>query len=648
MTTSRTKLTAPFRELFELSPDAIFVFVAGVVVQANPAAVHLLRAQQESDLVGLTSREVIAADDIPEVADRAAVLMSGAAKSTRAEERYIRRDGTLVDVEVTAARAPFFDGKAFVVIARDITDRKESEARLRREREAAAKTAAAEEREGWLREIIDLLPLLVYVTDLSGKFVLVNKNTTEFFGLPAEKILGKAVSELGFPEQRDVVAAQNRDLLAGLSPLRLPETVVVDLHGRTRTFDGVKLLLRRGDAEPVVLGALTELTERRDLQERLLHAQKMESVGRLAGGVAHDFNNLLSIILESTDHLRAVTSDPEGDLERIYEASTRAAALTRQLLTFAHRAPSRPRSISIDALVSNMARLLMRVLGEDITLEVELRAGGAHSHVDENQLELVLMNVAVNARDAMPGGGRLRISTAVRSERLKPGGEPVEAIVLEVRDTGVGMDEATRKRVFEPFFTTKGLGSGTGLGLSTSYGIVEQLGGRIEVESEVGKGTCVSVALPTARGEGVSKSERPPPAAVEAPTETVLLLEDEPAVRTAISRMLRSLGYNVLEAALPSEGIGIARDFQDPIHALVTDVVMPEMNGVEAADAVRAFRQDIAVLFVSGYAADVLPRGPGADELSLLAKPFTKAALAKALRETLSRRPPTEAVRARD
>jgi PAS domain S-box-containing protein len=552
MTTSRTKLTAPFRELFELSPDAIFVFVAGVVVQANPAAVNLLRAEKESDLVGLTSRDVICADDLPEVGDRASVLMSGTAKSTRAEERYVRRDGTLVDVEVTAARAPFFDGKAFVVIARDITDRKESEARLLREREAAAKTAAAEEREGWLREIIDLLPLLVYVTDLSGKFVLVNKKATEFFGLPAEAILGKAVSELGFPEQRDVVAAQNRELLAGRSPLRLPETTVVDPRGRTRIFDGVKLLLRRGDGDPVVLGALTELTERRDLQERLLHAQKMESVGRLAGGVAHDFNNLLSIILESTDHLRAVTTDPEGDLERIHEASTRAAALTRQLLTFAHRAPSRPRPTSIDALVSNMARLLVRVLGEDITLEVDLGAGSAHAHVDENQLELVLMNVAVNARDAMPGGGRLRISTAVRSERLKPAAEPVEAIVLEVRDTGVGMNEATRKRVFEPFFTTKGLGAGTGLGLSTSYGIVEQLGGRIEVASEVGKGTCVSVALPTARNDRASKSERPPPPDAKPPTETVLLLEDEPAVRTAISRMLRSLGYNVLEAALPS------------------------------------------------------------------------------------------------
>ena len=639
MTTSRTKLTAPFRELFELSPDAIFVFLAGSVVQANPAAVHLLRAKQESDLVGLTTRQVVADDDIAGVANRATVLMDGSAKSTRAEERYIRRDGTLVDVEVTAARAPFFDGKAFVVIARDITDRKESEARLRREREAAAKTRAAEEREGWLREIIDLLPLLVYVTDLSGKFVLVNKKATEFFGLPAADILGRAVSELGFPEQRESVAAQNRELLLGASPLRLPEITVLDPRGQKRTFEGVKLLLRRGDGDPVVLGALTELTEQRELQERLLHAQKMESVGRLAGGVAHDFNNLLSIILESTDHLREEISDPEGDLERIHEASTRAAALTRQLLTFAHRAPSRPRSTSIDTLVSNMARLLMRVLGEDIRLDVVLDAGEAHAHVDENQLELVLMNVAVNARDAMPGGGRLRISTSIRSERLRPGAEPVEAIVLEVRDTGVGMDEATRKRVFEPFFTTKGLGVGTGLGLSTSYGIVEQLGGRIEVESEVGKGTCVSVALPAARHEGASKSERPPPPAAQAPTETVLLLEDEPAVRTAISRMLRSLGYNVLEAALPSEAIGIARDFQEPIHALVTDVVMPEMNGVEASEAVRAFRHDIAVLFVSGYAADVLPRGPGADELSLLAKPFTKAALAKALRETLAGRP---------
>jgi PAS domain S-box-containing protein len=627
-------MKAPFQELFELSPDAILVYLGGVVTHANPAALLLLRATSANDLIGLQSRQLITPECLPSVEQRATALMNGA-RSTRGEERYVRVDGTIVDVEATAARAPLFDGKAFIVFLRDITDRKEAEERLRREREAASKTAAAEERERWLRDLIDLLPVVVFAMDDQGAFVLVNERCAELFGRPKDQILGRCLSDMGFAADA-FRADQNAEILASGQPKRFCEGVVMDARGRPRIFEGVKVLLRRGEDKAAVLGAMTELTDRRALEEQLLHSQKMEGIGRLAGGVAHDFNNLLTVIIESTDHLSGSMPDPEDDLPRIREASTRAASLTRQLLAFAHQAPTRPQIISMDDLVSRMARLLIRVLGEDVKLTSDLAAGGARANVDAGQLEVVVMNIAVNARDAMPSGGNLTLATRTRTERLRANDEPVPCIVLEVRDTGVGMDEATRVRAFEPFFTTKQLGIGTGLGLATSYGIVEQLGGRIEIDSIVGRGTTVRVLIPRCETQAdvvTTPAEAPP----KPGQETVLVLEDEPAVRRATTRMLRSLGYVVLDAALPSEALALARDHGGPIDALVTDVVMPQMNGVEAAREFRDLRPNAAVLFVSGYSRNALKAGQ-ARPLNHLDKPFTKGELANALREALGPR----------
>ena len=631
MNGSTEKLTAPFRELFELSPDAILVFLDGIVTHANPAALALLRAQSAGDVVGRASRTLIASEFLPKVEEQARALMSGAT-STRAEERYVRLDGTLVDVEATAARAPFMDGKAFIVFLRDITDRKEAEERIRRERDAAAKSAAAEERERWLRELIDLLPILVFAMDDRGAFILVNKRCAELFDRPREEIVGRTLADLGFAADA-FRAGENEEILLTGAPKLFCEGTVLDREGREHIFEGVKLLLRRGEEKAAVLGAMTELTDRRALEEQLLHSQKMEGIGRLAGGVAHDFNNLLTVIIESTDHLSGTFPDPEDDLPRIREASTRAASLTRQLLAFAHQAPTNQQVTSIDDLVSRMARLLVRVLGEDIKLSSDLGAAGARANVDAAHLELVVMNIAVNARDAMPNGGTLSLGTRTTEARLRANEQPVPCIALEVRDTGIGMDEATRARAFEPFFTTKQVGVGTGLGLATSYGIVEQLGGRIEIESLVGHGTTVRVLLPRcAPVADLADVARPVPP--KPGLETVLLLEDEPAVRRATARMLRSLGYVVLDAALPSEALALARDHGGPIDVLVTDVVMPQMNGVDAAEEFRTLRPNAAVLFVSGYSRNALSRTEGAP-LRHLGKPFTKAELAEAVRQAL-------------
>ncbi len=487
----------PFRELFELSPDAVLVFVAGNVAQANPAAVRLLRAGRVEDLIGRASRELVAPAHLPGVIARVAALMSGEARSTRAEEQYVRLDGTCVDVESHATRATFHEGKAFLVLLRDITARKAAEAREQRQR-----------------------------------------------------------------------------------------------------------------------------------------SQEMGGLAKLAGGVAHGFNNLLTVILESADHLAGLAADPDGDLERIREAAGRAAALTTQLLAVAQKAPLHPRVAEVDRLVASCAETLAPLLGPCVRLSIELHAAGALANVDADQLELVLGNAARNARDAMPDGGCLTIATRPCIASLGGDAPPCPGVVIEVRDTGVGMDEATRRRAFEPFFSTKPASAGSGLGLSTAYGIVAQLGGRLELESAPGEGTCLRVLVPQC-APAAPLAHEPAPVSRRPGIPTVLLLEDEASVRRATSRILRSLGYAVVEAALPSEALAVARDRPGPIDALVTDVVMPEMNGPEAARAFLALRPGVPVVYVSGYSAEALEGSHVAMGIRPLTKPFTRDQLAAALRAAM-------------
>jgi PAS domain S-box-containing protein len=615
-------LDAPFRALFELSPDAILVFVGGVVAHANQASLALLRASHPDEVVGRRSVDLIHPESIPLVERHAAVLMTDSrSTATRSIEKYVRVDGTLVDVEVTAARATFLEGKAFIVFIRDITDRVLAQEREKRERAAAARAEAVAERERWLRGIIDVIPSIIFARDESGAFVLVNQACADFFGLTAERMLGRTLADLGH-EHAESFTAEDREVFATGEPRVVSERVLLDQRGRRRVFEGVKLRAQLGSGQ-CLLGVLTDLTDRRHLEAQLVHSQKMEAIGRLAGGIAHDFNNLLTVIIESVDHLAARVDDSEGDLARVREASTRAASLTKQMLVFARQAPAEPRVLVVDDVVQRMSRLLVRVLGEDIAIETLLQAGSARASVDPGQIELVLMNLAVNARDAMPTGGTLSLSTRVDGRD----------IVVEVKDTGTGMDPETRDRAFEPFFTTKRPGEGTGLGLSTCYGIVQQLGGRLELESFVGVGTVVRMVLPRCEAEAARPK---PPSTVPPPqgSGTVLLLEDDPLVRRATHRMLRSLGYQVLDAALPSEALALARDHAGVIDLLVTDVVMPQMNGVEAAHAFRALRPSAAVLFVSGYARDALA-ATGEAPAWHLAKPFDVGELAAKLREVL-------------
>ena len=378
-------------------------------------------------------------------------------------------------------------------------------------------------------------------------------------------------------------------------------------------------------------------------QRQLTQAQKLEAVGRLAGGVAHDFNNLLTVI-QGRVELVLDELPPDhpvrGHADLIQRTGERAAALTHQLLAFSRRQILRPRVLDLNAVVAELEKMLGRVIGEDVEVELELGAELGRVKADASQIDQVLMNLALNARDAMPRGGRLTIRTvnvgleAAAAERL--GAPPGHYVMLEVRDTGVGMDEATRLRMFEPFFTTKAPGKGTGLGLATVYGIIQQSGGHVEVDSAPGRGASFRIFLPRVTEPVELEATTARPARVRAGTETVLLLEDEAEVRAMVRAMLVGQGYRVLEAEQGVEALEIAERENGPIDLLVTDVVMPQQSGPELARRLVARRPQTRVLYISGYPDDALgEHGVLHPGVAFLAKPFTAAELARKVREVL-------------
>ena len=393
------------------------------------------------------------------------------------------------------------------------------------------------------------------------------------------------------------------------------------------------------------VACVRDVTALRSIEEQYHQAQKLESLGRLAAGVAHDFNNLLTVINGYCDFLldQLKPSDPlSAPTLEIRKAGERAAGLTRQLLAFSRKQAIEPRELDLNATIRESAPMLQRLIGEDVTLRTHLESSLGRVCADPDQLHQVIMNLAVNARDAMPDGGRLDIETA----NVEPGGEaPTPGhpdatsgryVLMTVTDNGHGMDEPTRQRIFEPFFTTKEAGKGTGLGLSTVYGIVRQNGGWIDVRSEVGAGTTFKIFFPR-----IDAGRLPERNGIGAPTggggETILLAEDQEAVRAFIGKALRRCGYHVLEASNGDQAMAVAGRHSGEIHLLLTDVVMPGMNGKELSERLKELRPSLRVLFVSGYTADVLAqRGVLDRNVALLYKPFSPDVLAAKVRESLA------------
>ena len=382
-----------------------------------------------------------------------------------------------------------------------------------------------------------------------------------------------------------------------------------------------------------------------EAKERLRHSQKLEAVGRLAGGVAHDFNNLLTAIIGYAELLEARLSGSEDCVEHaqlIRKAGEQAAALTRQLLAFSRKQLLQPKVLDLNALILEMHKLLQRVIGEHIRISIETRTDEARVLADPNQIEQVVLNLGVNARDAMPTGGTLTITT---SRRIPPeglletedAGANRECVTLAVRDTGSGMDDETKARIFEPFFTTKGPGRGTGLGLATVYGIVKQSGGGIMVESDLGKGSKFTIYLPHAEAALTPEEPPLPPLERSRREETILVVEDEEVVRQLLCSVLQDAGYQVLCAGSSNDAISLVKGHAGPIQLLVSDVVMPEMHGPELARQLAGMKPDMKVLFISGYSEnDISDQGVIDPHLDVLQKPFTHQSLLRKISSVLA------------
>jgi two-component system, cell cycle sensor histidine kinase and response regulator CckA len=409
-------------------------------------------------------------------------------------------------------------------------------------------------------------------------------------------------------------------------------------------FDHAVLVQALDEASGQIVGSWLDVTERKGLEEQLRVAQRMEAIGRLASGVAHDFNNLLTVILWNAEIARerlGEDSPLRQYVQEVHRAGERASSLTQQLLAFSRKQVLEPKIVSLNNVVHEMDRMLRRLIGEDVELNIRLDPQVGRVRADPSQIEQVIMNLAVNARDAMPGGGHLAIETtnveldegyAARHVAVTPG----PYVRLLMSDSGHGMDLQTQARIFEPFFTTKERGRGTGLGLSTVYGIVKQSGGNIWVYSEPGHGATFKIYLP--RIEDAAESLTRPQPRIESfqGTETVLLVEDEDMLRSLAYRVLKSSGYTVLEARDGRDALALARSHPSAIHVLLTDVVMPGMSGRELAEQLRSERPEIPVLFMSGYTDETIAQhGMLEPGVVLLQKPFTASSLLRKLREVL-------------
>ena len=508
-------------------------------------------------------------------------------------------------------------------------------------RQAGARIRVLEEAMSRLNDVV-LIAEPEPLEDPGPVVIYANEAFERVTGHAPDEIVGRSVYILFGPQtDRDAVARIIRDMRAhgaGRAELVLPRKGGGEYQVET---SAVRIPDETGQPAHLVIIS-RDVTERRALEEQLRHSQKMEAVGMLAGGIAHDFNNLLTAMLGYTELLltRIEPGRPHRrEVEEVSRAAERAAGLTRQLLAFSRKQMLQPRVIDLNALILNLTEMLHRLLGEDIEVRTCLDPSLGRVRVDPVQIEQVIVNLAVNARDAMPDGGRLFLST----ESGSPGEGPRTVdpatehfVLLRVEDTGVGMDAATRDHIFDPFFTTKEVGRGTGLGLSTVYGIVRQSGGSIWVESEPGKGARFWIRLPRVDGLVPEDADAAAiPAGVRG-TETILLVEDEPSVRILARESLREGGYTVLEAGDGEEALRVAAAHPGPIHLLLTDVVMPRMRGRVLADRLRAARPAVDVLFISGYPDAALDgRGTLEPGMAFLEKPFTPDALLRRVRRAL-------------
>jgi two-component system cell cycle sensor histidine kinase/response regulator CckA len=519
--------------------------------------------------------------------------------------------------------------------------RRSSEARYH----AIEALAESEER---FRTIFDGSPVAMAVLGKDGSVVASNSACRQMLGLREDDLHNIAVfDELTHPEDRAADAAKFQEMLSGQLEYDRREKRYILRDGR-RVFADLHLYLIRDKkgAPRYIIGISVDVTERKSLENQLRQAQRMETIGRLAGGVAHDFNNLLTVIKGYCDLLLERKSAAGAflpQLEHIAKAAEQAASLTRQLLAFSRQQVLQPKVFSLNTLVSNTDSMLRRLISEDVEMVTITSKNIGAIKADPGQMEQVILNLVINARDAMPNGGTLTLETAnVELDESYAQSHlvtlPGSYVMLAVSDTGMGMDEETQAHIFEPFFTTKELGKGTGLGLSMVYGIVKQSGGYIWVHSEIGKGSAFKIYLPRVFEHEQEISSPFPASTPLQGKETILLVEDDPLVRELAFEILQSRGYNVLVAEHPETALQLCRQHAGKIHLVLTDVVMPGMNGSQMVEEIGAMRPGISVLFMSGYTDTAIIRGGNFDEATaFLQKPFSPTVLGRKVREMLDR-----------
>jgi PAS domain S-box-containing protein len=617
---------ATLRSIFLAAPVGIGVVVNRVIQVVNDRMCRMVGYERD-ELVGHSARKIYPSQDEFDRVGSVKYAQLAASGSGHVETCWQRKDGHVIDVLLssTLLDPPHLDG-GVTFTALDITEHKLAERALRESQER-------------FRNIVMCSPLGMFLYDLAddGRLVLTETNPAadrifdtdcrQWIGRSAEEVLPDLIGD-------ETVAILQRTVDEGVAwgPAEQPfqrgsEKVTLDIHVLRTSPRCIVMVVR-------------DITEQKHLEEQLRQAQKMEAVGRLAGGVAHDFNNQLTVIKGYCDLLlydAAIEGAAREALSEMRQAAARAADLTGQLLAFSRKQVLRPAVLDLNEVLAAMEGPLRRIIGEDVELRFVRASGLGNVLADRGLVEQALMNLVVNARDALPRGGRITIETANLAGGptvAAPEGLPAgECVVLTVADNGIGMDEPTRQRIFEPFFTTKSVGKGTGLGLSMVYGFVRQSGGAVTVESEPGHGTVLRIILPRVR----QSAERLPPAAgpddARGGSETILVVEDDANVRQLVAQVLRRAGYNVLEAACSDEALPLGDHYGHDIHVLITDVVMPGLQGPELAARLRAVRPDIKVLLITGYAEhaalaqDHLPPGS-----VLLTKPFEPAAVLRTVR----------------
>jgi PAS domain S-box-containing protein len=575
--------------------------------------------------------------DDKERLQRAAAATFAPDKSGRIQFRFLAKDGRVVWTETHTI--PILDDTGEIIGLRGVT------VDISEQRQAEEETRKAEEK---YRNIFENAIEGIFQSTPDGRFLAANPALAQILGYESPEDL------IALRQNLNTQHYVNSECRQELKRLLDQDGFVLGMECEVFRKDGSKIwaienarAICDDNGTPLYYeGSIEDITERKALQEQLQQAQKMEAIGRLAGGIAHDFNNLLTAINGYSELvlMNLQAEDPLlGYIEEIKKAGNRAAALTRQLLAFSRKQVLQPKILDLNSVVTDLEKMLRRLIGEDIDLRTVLHPELGSLKADPGQVEQVIMNLVVNARDAMPNGGKLIVETgnAYFDEEfveqhidITPG----QYVSLAVTDTGIGMDEQTQKRIFEPFFTTKEMGKGTGLGLSTVYGIVKQSGGNLLVHSEIGCGTSFTIYLPRVdeRSEEINGSAEVKDSLQG--KETILLAEDEETVRKLAARVLEMYGYQVLVAANGGAAFLVCERHKEPIHLLISDVIMPEMGGRELANRLAQLHPEMKTLFMSGYTNDAIAeQGILEQGINFIQKPFTPSALARKVREILDK-----------